>query len=188
MICLPKNVLFFSQIFHIYLPTLTVTSILTWPENDVDMSCIYSNGLSNTGKIAAQNPVPWILRYSMDGTGFTFSKNIFEDILSLTEVVSGFFCIFCQYKPIPSVWATEAGPMCKCRDWSKVEKKQSLKSTSMTTRAFAVERLKRFTRPWRSYEKNLHGRRRRGGGRGCVPTGSKFWGTSPQKSRFLTEL
>ena len=38
------------------------------------------------------------------------------------ELSRFFFCRFLQYMPRPSVWAAEAGPMCKCRFWSKVEK------------------------------------------------------------------
>ena len=66
---LPKNALFF-KIFHICLPT--VTSILTWPENDIGRTCIYSNDLSKTVKKLLLRSV--IFRYSMGSTGLIFKK------------------------------------------------------------------------------------------------------------------
>ena len=35
--------------------------------------------------------VSWFLGYSLGGTGFALSKNVFKNILSLTGVESGFF-------------------------------------------------------------------------------------------------
>ena len=102
--------------FHICSPT--VISILTWPKNDIDRSCVSFNGLSSPVKKNCCS-VPWFSGYSM-GTRFTFFKSSFKNILSLTVV--GLFCRFCQYTPKPSAWATRVGPMCKCGFWSKVEK------------------------------------------------------------------
>ena len=64
----PKNVLFFKK-FHICLST--ATSILTWPKNDIDKTCIYSNGLSGLlKKLLFCSVVLWTTQfYSMDWSG-----------------------------------------------------------------------------------------------------------------------
>ena len=114
--------MFYFSIFHICLPT--VTSILSWPENDIGRTCIYSNGLFNTDRNLLLCGfwdilwAPWDLPFSK-----TFSM--------IFWVWVGLFCRFCQYIPRPSVWDTEVGPMCKRRFWSKVDQKQPLNSNSI---------------------------------------------------------
>ena len=112
----------FIFLIHICLPTLA--SILTWPENDIGRTCIYSNVLSKTVKKCCS--VPWFLRHSMGGTGLTFFEKYFREYFKLDPSWDGLFCGSCQYIPRPSLWATEIGPMCKCRNWSKVEKSSPL--------------------------------------------------------------
>ena len=65
--------------------------------------------------------LPVVLRYSMGSTGLVYKKKkLLEDIL--TGVVSGFFADSANTYQDPPFELLKLLPMCKCNDWSKVEK------------------------------------------------------------------
>ena len=96
--------------FHICLPT--VTSISTWPKNDMDRTCIYSNGLSRSVKNCCSVASFFGIFYGR--YGIRIFHKYFREYMSLTVVESFFFCRFSQYMPRPFMWAIKVGPMCKC--------------------------------------------------------------------------